>query len=162
MRFIVTCLLVYLERLGRLRSNINCEEVETWERDNLKCASVLAYTHMHVKNQITLKCYIALVGFVDKFWIQSKSTSQGVSYDFRSIMHFRHKAFSRSRNESTIVPRSRTISKTMLGSSVTATDLDFIHLNLLYCGGTDAKFLHCCEFCTYLKQLCLDFTSMIQ
>ena len=51
-------------------------------------------------------------------------------------MHFRHNAFSRNQSKSTVVARNRTIHKTILGSSATATDLDFLHLNLLYCEGT--------------------------
>ena len=88
---------------------------------------------------------VAFVGFVKNFWIQFKSTSQGVPYDFSSIMHFRHNAFSLARSKSTVVPRNRIIPKTKLGSSATATDLDFLHVNLLYCGGTDAKLIYCCH-----------------
>ena len=108
-------------------------------------------------------CSVKLVGFAENFWIQSKSTSQGVSYDIRSIMHFRHNAFSRSLDRSTVVPRNHTIPITMLGSSVIATELGFIHLNLLYCGGTDAKIMRCFAFGTYmyLVQLCFNFTSFI-
>ena len=79
-----------------------------------------------------------LVGFGGKFFIRNKSTSQGLPYDFSSIMHFRHDAFSRALNESTVVTRNHTIPKTILGGSTDATDLDFLHINLLYCGGTDA------------------------
>ena len=79
---------------------------------------------------------IALAEFKGNFWIENRTTSQGLPYDFSSIMHFRHLAFSRDGHKSTIIPRSRTISKTFLGSSATPTDLDFLHLNLLYCGGT--------------------------
>ena len=74
--------------------------------------------------------------------IQSRSTSQELPYDFRSIMHFRHNAFSRVPCTSTLVPRSRRIPKTILGSWTTPTDLDFLHLNLLYCGGTDADLIY--------------------
>ena len=88
--------------------------------------------------------FIALEGFNGKFSIANRTTSQGLPYDFSSIMHFRHNAFSCDRHKSTVVPRSRTISKTLLGSSATATDLDFLHLNLLYCEGTciDGTFFH--------------------
>ena len=78
---------------------------------------------------------IALAGFEQKFRIENKTTSQGLPYDFSSIMHFHHDAFSRD-HKSTVVPRNRTIPKTFLGSSATGTDLDFLHLNILYCGGT--------------------------
>ena len=86
---------------------------------------------------------IALAGFEEKFRIENRTTSQGLPYDFSSIMHFRHNAFSRD-NKSTVFPRSHTIPKTFLGMSATGTDLDFLHLNILYCGGTctDTMFIH--------------------
>ena len=86
---------------------------------------------------------IALAGFEKKFRIENRTTSQGLPYDFSSIMHFRHNAFSRD-NKSTILARSHTISETCLGRSATGTDLDFLHLNILYCGGTctDTTFIH--------------------
>ena len=82
------------------------------------------------------------------------SASQGVPYDFSSIMHVRHNAFSCDYHKSTIIPRNRTIPNTILGSSATATDLDYLHLNLLYCGGTDAKFMYVylCAFGGYFVQ----------
>ena len=91
---------------------------------------------------------------MENFRVQTKSTSQGVSYDFRSIMHFRHNAFAHSCYRSTIVPRNHTIPITILGSSANATDFDFMHLNLLYCGGTGAKFMQCCSFGSYLIRCC--------
>ena len=81
----------------------------------------------------------AHIGFQEMFETESRSSSQGLPYDFSSIMHFRHNAFSRDYNESTVVPRNRTISKAILGCSAKATDLDFLHLNILYCGGKDVK-----------------------
>ena len=78
---------------------------------------------------------IAHAGFEEKFGIGNRITSQGLPYDFSSIMHFRNDAFSRESFKSTVVPRNRTIPKTFLGSSASGTDLDFLHLNLLYCGG---------------------------
>ena len=98
-------------------------------------------------------CFVAFVGYDEVFQIESRSTSQGLPYDYGSIMHFRHNAFSRDQIESTVVPHSRTISKTILGSSATATDLDFLHLNLLYCGGTDARVVYCCAICGYFVQI---------
>ena len=99
---------------------------------------------MHMQSRFT--AVVTLVVFQEKFWIQGGSTSQGLPYDFSSIMHFRHNAFLRNGYESTVLPRNRTIPKTFLGSSATATDLDFLHINLLYCGGTEVKSLHCCAF----------------
>ena len=74
-------------------------------------------------------------------------------------MHFRHNAFSRDRCESTLIPHNRTIPKAILGSSATATDLDFLHLNLLYCEGKNSKFIHSC---IYFLQLESDFTNTFQ
>ena len=96
------------------------------------------------------------VGFGDRFWIQNRSTSQGLPYDFSSIMHVRHNAFQNDRFKSTIVPRNRATLKTELGSSATATDLDFLHINLLYCGGMDAKFsaLHVVPMISHIYGYC--------
>ena len=52
---------------------------------------------------------IALAGFEEKFWIGNRITSQGLPYDFSSIMHVPHDAFSRDSLKSTVVPRNRTI-----------------------------------------------------
>ena len=97
------------------------------------------------------------------FWVQSRSTSQGLPYDFSSIMHVRHNAFSQHSSESTIVPFNRTIPKTVLGNSTMATDLDFLHLNLLYCGGTDARFMKCIfgDYTVYIL-IISDFLNFIQ
>ena len=89
---------------------------------------------------------VTLEGFQEKFSLQSKSTSQGLPYDFSSVMHFRYTAFSSNPDLSTVIPHNHTIPKVILGSSATATDLDFLHLNLLYCGGKVAKLLQCCAF----------------
>ena len=89
-------------------------------------------------------CFSAvLTGFGEKFRTQNMSTSQGLPYDFSSIMHFRHNAFSRDSSKSTLIPHNATIPKITLGSSATATDLDFLHLNILYCGGMEPKLLLC-------------------
>ena len=55
-------------------------------------------------------------------------------------MHFRHNAFSREMSQkSTVFPCNQTIPRNKLGSSYTGTELDFLHINLLYCGGMVAK-----------------------
>ena len=68
------------------------------------------------------------------------ASSQHVPYDYSSVMHFRHDAFSpEMRDKSTVLPRNEAIPKIKLGSSYTGTNLDFLHINLLYCGGMAAK-----------------------
>ena len=100
-------------------------------------------------------------GFQEKFSMQSRSTSQGLPYDFSSIMHFQHTAFSSNPNLSTVIPHNHTIPKIILGSSATATDLDFLHLNLLYCGGKDAILLHCCTFGGIYSRILYFMTLML-
>ena len=85
-------------------------------------------------------------GFGENFHMQSKSASQGLPYDFSSVMHIRHNAFSNNECKSTVVPHNCSILKTILGSSHTATKLDFLHLNLFYCGGKEDKVMYCCAF----------------
>ena len=51
-------------------------------------------------------------------------------------MHFPHNCFSYKENVPTIIPKSENIPLIALGKSNTGTDLDFLHVNLLYCRGT--------------------------
>ena len=90
--------------------------------------------------------FIQPVGFEGQFDVLNNITSQGIPYDFSSIMHFRHNAFSRAiRQKSTVLPRNQTIPISKLGISSTGTDLDFFHINLLYCEGMAGKIiLHRC------------------
>ena len=81
-----------------------------------------------------------LIDFQGNFDIEEKSTSQGLPYDFTSIMHVRHNAFScEFRCKSTVLPRNISIPTNELGRCSTGTDFDFLHINLLYCGGKAAK-----------------------
>ena len=78
--------------------------------------------------------FYTLLGFEEKFDVEYGSTDQGLPYDFSSIMHYYHNTFSLP-YKSTLMPRIYTFYKNDLGSSATATDTDFLHINLLYCGG---------------------------
>ena len=69
------------------------------------------------------------------FQVQKNSTTQQLPYDFESIMHFRHNAFSKDLRQSTIIAVNSSISPNQLGASKLGTSLDFLHLNILYCGG---------------------------
>ena len=68
------------------------------------------------------------------FDLEFASTTQRLPYDLSSIMHFQHNAFGYP-HQSTLEPVNHTIPKKQLGISVTGTDLDFLHINLLYCEG---------------------------
>ena len=81
-----------------------------------------------------MKYIFGLLGFEGLFDVEFTSTSQGLPYDFSSIMHFRHSAFAYP-NQSTLEPLSLRIAKEDLGSCAAGTDFDFLHVNLLYCQG---------------------------
>ena len=69
------------------------------------------------------------------FRIQEDSTSQGLPYDLESIMHFKHNKLSVSEGISTILPQNVYLPSSILGISESGTNLDFLHVNILYCGG---------------------------
>lgn len=82
--------------------------------------------------------YASYIGADEQFYIQlNNSTSQGLPYDFESIMHFHDTAFTRKYFQSTIVPLNPIkIQPHTLGSSEHPTAFDYLHINLLYCKGT--------------------------
>ena len=69
------------------------------------------------------------------FHVQENSTTQQLPYDFESIMHFQHNAFSINPSKSTLIPISPGVSFNQMGTSKNGTTLDFLHVKLLYCGG---------------------------
>ena len=69
------------------------------------------------------------------FEVQDKSTAQGLPYDFESVMHFRYNEMSVSCEKLTLLPQNSSLHSIRLGISVTGTKLDFLHINILYCGG---------------------------
>ena len=69
------------------------------------------------------------------FEMEQQAISQGLPYDYESVMHFRHNEFSLDNQSSTLVPKKERISLESLGRSLAGTDLDYLHLNLLYCDG---------------------------
>ena len=85
---------------------------------------------------LTLTCiYNCALGDERMFVLQPDAISQGQPYEFESVMHFRHDAFSYNNDNSTIVPINRQVHLDRLGQSEMGTDLDFLHINLFYCGG---------------------------
>ena len=63
------------------------------------------------------------------------STTQGIPYDYDSIMHYEAFAFSRDISQPTIEPVNRSISLNRLGQRRGFSELDLHHVNVLYCGG---------------------------
>lgn len=62
---------------------------------------------------------------------QSAATTQGITYDFRSIMHYDAYAFS-SNGRPTIEPRNTGVKLSRIGQREGFTDLDLQHVNILY------------------------------
>ena len=90
---------------------------------------LLIYTQYGIYTLFTVDHYVL-------FALESNSTSQGLPYEYASTMHFRHNEFSRTKTKSTIIPTVAQVPKETLGSALEITYLDFLHINLLYCGGT--------------------------
>ena len=67
------------------------------------------------------------------------ATTQGIPYDYDSIMHYNAYAFSRDSSQPTIEPKSQNISLNRLGQRRGFSQLDLHHVNVLYCGGTRVR-----------------------
>ena len=72
--------------------------------------------------------------FHSKFETYEDIVTQGVPYDYHSIMHFKSSAHPVTGN-STIVPLGVELKKADLGSALSPTEYDYLHINLLYCEG---------------------------
>ncbi len=64
----------------------------------------------------------------------SKVDTQGVAYDYDSIMHYEHLAFSRN-GHPTIRPLAVNVLSSRLGQRNGFSRGDLDHINALYCGG---------------------------
>ena len=60
------------------------------------------------------------------------AVSQGLPYDVNSLMHFRPDAYAKYSGLITITPKRRDVS---WKDTVLPTSYDYLHINLLYCGG---------------------------
>lgn len=81
---------------------------------------------------------IFFIGYEQWFERLQRTTSQGLPYDYDSIMHYSSTKYSTS-NASTIVPLNETvrlgIRKELLLLGAYPTKFDYLHINLLYCSG---------------------------
>lgn len=66
--------------------------------------------------------------------VHERYISQGVPYEYKSLMHYSAKAHS-ANGLYTIVPLKQSISVDEIGGAQTATKFDYLHINLLYCEG---------------------------
>ena len=70
--------------------------------------------------------------------IVKHSSTQGLPYDYSSIMHYRANTFIMSSSDKvgfSITPVNTSIPSSLLGAANFPTKFDFLHINLMYCGG---------------------------
>ena len=76
--------------------------------------------------------------------IDYSSTTQGLPYDFGSIMNFVHYACSKNELSSTIIPVNDSIPKEAIGVASRPSEQDYLDINLTYCG-----MIKCMHTCTH-------------
>ena len=85
---------------------------------------------------------VSLSGLESQFDITRLSyvTTQGIPYDFKSVMHYGAYAFSIDRRRlPTIEPLDSNIPLSELGQREGFSPSDIVHVNTLYCGGGTRK-----------------------
>ena len=93
---------------------------------------ILVYVH-------ELKVFLPFPDALPEFNLADKNrtTTQGVQYDYLSIMHFTNMQFS-SNGNSTL--ELKAIKQIPLGGDKCPTSLDYFHIILLYCDGKKILF----------------------
>ena len=79
-------------------------------------------------------CTFPYTGSESKFAISDDFVTQSLPYDYQSVMHYTIDAYSKN-DQPTIISKNSYVSNETLGSAEVPTDLDFLHLKLLYCQG---------------------------
>lgn len=110
-------------------------------------------------NPIAYNACSLSVGVESNFDVISSAfaTTQGISYDFSSLMHYSAYAFSRN-GRPTIVPLDSSLSLDSLGQREDFSDGDLQHVKTLYCGEcereqTTTSFSFCLCLCLALSSL---------
>ena len=73
------------------------------------------------------------------FEIITDAVTQGLPYDFGSIMQMKHDAYSKN-GLSTMIPLNDSIPKEMLGQSTYPSQQDYLDIKLTYCGEINVSF----------------------
>ena len=84
---------------------------------------------------LLMHAHSVITGLESQFGVVSsrEATTQGVPYDFESVMHYSAYAFSRN-DRPTIVPKDNSIPLSFLGQRNGFTERDIQHARALYCG----------------------------
>ena len=125
------------------------------------CMSAYIHVHTYIHTNIhTCTCvytYIVLIynvpilnpdctfpytGRKSRFTILDDFVTQSLPYDYQSVMHYTINAYSKN-DQPTIISRKSCVPNETLGSAEDPTDLDFLHLKLLYCQGMNCSFPLC-------------------
>lgn len=77
-------------------------------------------------------CLGALLDFATEI---EETTSQGIPYDYNSVMHFDVLQDSLDGISYTILPLFLYIHPDIIGQANSPTYYDYLHLKILYCGG---------------------------
>ena len=83
--------------------------------------------------------------FTIEYW---NFTSQGLPYDYFTMMHFKACSYSK-KGLPTIIPLNPYVNKVDLGKNVHPGKLDYLHLNFLYCDGSLGEKLFVTSTYTY-------------
>ncbi|KAM6910436.1 meprin A subunit beta-like [Xenentodon cancila] len=123
----------------------NCDQVYIVEHEILHA---LGFFHEQSRydrdDYVTIEFENILEGFNSTFQIESRenSTTQGVPYDYWSVMHYGKDAFTNGKG-STIVTKDPKF-QDVIGQSLGMSPYDVLELNLLYkCNSTIAFQMHC-------------------
>ena len=94
------------------------------------CSILSKYIRM-ITNAVNI--YYLLAGFQDNFKIveDGETSTQGMAYDFDSVMHYDAYAFS-SNHRPTITPLDRTVRLGRLGQRRLLSSTDIAHLKAMY------------------------------
>lgn len=74
--------------------------------------------------------------------------TQGVTYDYNSVMHYSAYAFSRN-GRPTIEPKDRSVRSSSLGQRAGLSNKDIQHANALYCTGIEMMTLTIQHYCSH-------------
>ena len=88
--------------------------------------------------------FLSHVAQYKKFDIATKSTTQGLPYDFGSVMQLEYTTYSKN-GLPTIIPIDESIPRRTLGKGTRPSQQDYLDINLSYCG--EITFL--CDTCGF-------------
>ncbi len=102
---------------------------------------MLPYDCKHESSRLTMVCESLILGFENNFEKRTEAfvTTQGIEYDFGSVMHYRANAFAIDRSQATVFPLPGFgLSPSDLGQRDGFSEADIVHVLQLYCPSDQA------------------------